>query len=59
MNDLYKDAGFILLCLLVIMVWGWLASGCSSSKETEAQARVDICPLELCCDGHAYDPRPR
>ena len=21
MNDLYKDAGFILLCLLIVMLW--------------------------------------
>jgi len=26
-NDGYEDLGFVLLIVLVIMIWGWMASG--------------------------------
>jgi hypothetical protein len=32
MNDLYKDSGFILLLLIMIMIFGFLVSSCSTEE---------------------------
>jgi len=32
-EDMYKDAGFILLILLIIMIWGWAVTGCSTIEK--------------------------
>lgn len=59
MKYLHKDAGFILLCIIMVLVWGWIVSGCTSSSKCEEGH--GLCPIEPmeCCNGHAYDPRPR
>jgi hypothetical protein len=59
MNDLYKDTGFILLCLLVVMLFAWALGGCASSMKcgscpSEGHGACPFNPTN-CCNGHKHD----
>ena len=44
-EEIHKDSGFILLMILLVLIWGWVLTGCSSKM-------CSSCPEE----GHGQCP---